>query len=61
MKAASEPELRRVPLEEVCMSILASNFATGRGCLGFLSEAPQPPSPESVEAALNNLEGIGDL
>lgn len=61
MKVESEPELRRVPLEEVCMSVLASNFAAGKGCLGFLSEAPQPPSPESVMAALNNLEAIGAI
>lgn len=61
MKVESEPELRRVPLEEVCMSVLASNFTAGRGCLGFLSEAPQPPSTESVEDALSNLEAIGAI
>mmetsp|Transcript_14995 Transcript_14995/g.36591 ORF Transcript_14995/g.36591 Transcript_14995/m.36591 type:complete len:381 (-) Transcript_14995:1528-2670(-) len=57
MKEATEPELRRVPLEEVCLSILASGFA--KNCLQFLNQAPQPPDPESVEAAIAVLDEIG--
>ena len=59
MKPTSEPELRRVPLEEVCLSILASGFATS--CLKFLNQAPQPPSPESVEAAIGVLLDVGAI
>ena len=63
MKAASEPELRRVPLEEVCLSILASGFATSGdgGCLGFLKQAPEPPAEESVKSALNVLLEVGAI
>jgi ATP-dependent RNA helicase DHX29 len=59
MKPASEPELRRVPLEEVCLQILASDFATS--CMDFLCQAPQPPSEESVEAAVNVLIEVGAI
>ena len=63
MKAASEPELRRVPLEEVCLSILASGFATSvdGGCLGFLKQAPEPPAEMSVQSALNVLLEVGAI
>eukprot|EP00985_Skeletonema_marinoi_P019452 scaffold11150_cov203-Skeletonema_marinoi.AAC.2 len=57
MKAESEPELRRVPLEEVCMSILASGFS--QNCMQFLSQAPQPPSNDSVKAAVEVLHQVG--
>jgi len=57
MKAESEPELRRVPLEEVCMSILASGFS--QNCMQFLSQAPQPPSIDSVRAAVDVLHQVG--
>jgi len=59
MKPASEPELRRVPLEEVCLSILASGFA--KSSMDFLSKAPQPPSEDSVKAAVNVLEEVGAI
>lgn len=57
MKAESEPELRRVPLEEVCMSILASGFSPN--CQEFLNQAPQPPSSDSVRAAVEVLHQVG--
>ena len=60
MKAANEPELKRVPLEEICLSILASGFAK-RGCMEFLSQAPQPPSRESVQQAIDILYAIGAI
>lgn len=59
MKAASEPELRRVPLEEVCLSILAGGF--GRSSMHFLSKAPQPPEEASVKAAVEILEDVGAI
>ena len=59
MKQASEPELRRVPLEEVCMQILASGFA--RSCADFLSQAPQPPSDDSIKAATTVLQDVGAI
>lgn len=59
MKPTNEPELKRVPLEEVCLSILASGL--GKDCEGFLRQAPQPPSDDSVQAALNVLEEVGAI
>jgi ATP-dependent RNA helicase DHX29 len=59
MNETSEPELKRVPLEEVCLSILASGFASS--CMAFLRQAPQPPSDESVQSALNVLLEVGAI
>lgn len=59
LKKTSEPELKRVPLEEVCLSILASGL--GKNCEDFLGQAPQPPSNDSVQAALNVLEEVGAI
>lgn len=59
MRSASEPELRRIPLEEVCLTILAGGFA--KDCSDFLSQTPQPPSDDSVGAALKVLEDIGAI
>ena len=53
------PELQRVPLEEACLSILAGNL--GINCMDFLMQAPQPPSEESVQAALLLLEEVGAM
>ena len=49
----------KVPLEEVCMTILASGFA--QSCKEFLDQAPQPPSEESVQAALTVLYDVGAI
>jgi ATP-dependent RNA helicase DHX57 len=57
MKRASEPELRRIPLEEVCLNILAAGFA--KSCMDFLCQTPQPPTEDAVRSALNVLSEIG--
>jgi HrpA-like RNA helicase len=54
MKKQSIPELQKMPLEQVCLTILAGNLATDS--MSFLSQAPQPPSNESVTLALKVLE-----
>ena len=57
MKASTEPELKRVSLEQTCLLILSSR---GFGdCLSFLRQAPQPPQDKSIEAALIALEQVG--
>ena len=53
------PELQRVPLEEVCLSVLAGKLATN--CMEFLRQAPEPPSEESVRVALQVLTEVGAL
>lgn len=57
MKAVTEPELQRIPLEEVCLNILAAGFASN--CRQFLSQAPQPPPDIAVAAALESLRVVG--
>jgi HrpA-like RNA helicase len=59
MKSATEPELRRIPLEEVCLTILAGGFA--KSCADFLSQTPEPPSEDAVHSALKVLEDIGAI
>jgi HrpA-like RNA helicase len=57
MKTATEPELRRIPLEEVCLNILAAGFA--KSCMEFLRQTPEPPTEDAVRAALSVLREIG--
>ena len=60
MSPTTEPELQRLPLEEVCLTILAGGLAP-QGCVAFLSQTPQPPKPDSVKAALQSLEQVGAI
>lgn len=60
MSPTTLPELQRLPLEEVCLTILAGGLAP-RGCMDFLSQTPQPPKPDSVQAALLSLEQVGAI
>ena len=59
MHAASQPEIRRVPLEDVCISILAGSFADN--CMEFLNQTPQPPAEEAVRSALRVLHDVGAI
>lgn len=59
MKDQAVPELQRVPLEEVCLSILAGRL--GKDCMDFLQQAPQPPSEKSVSLALDVLKDVGAI
>ena len=57
MKDQTMPELQRVPLEEVCLSILAGNLSNS--CTDFLMQAPQPPPLDSVALAIRLLNEVG--
>ena len=59
MRAQAFPELQRVPLEEICLSILAGKFA--RCCKDFLQQAPQPPNDDAVQVALDLLREVGAI
>jgi HrpA-like RNA helicase len=59
MNEASQPEIRRVPLEDVCLSILAGSFAPN--CMEFLIQTPQPPAEEAVRSALRILRDVGAI
>lgn len=55
----SEPELRRIPLEEVCLSVLAGGQT--ESCQDFLRQTLQPPADVAVRSALQSLEEIGAI
>jgi HrpA-like RNA helicase len=57
MRERSEPELRRIPLEEVCLNVLAAGYATN--CRSFLSQTPQPPPEDAIMSALLSLRDVG--
>jgi HrpA-like RNA helicase len=59
MKDQTTPELQRVPLEEVCLSILAGNLSNK--CVDFLMLAPQPPPLDAITLALKKLDEVGAI
>lgn len=48
-----------MPLEEVCLNIIATGLT--RKCAEFLAMAPQPPLEECVNAAVDRLKLIGAI
>jgi HrpA-like RNA helicase len=59
MKTAAEPELMRVPLEDICLTVLASGLA--KSCKQFLSLTPEPPEESAIDFALEGLRSIGAI
>ena len=59
MKKTTEPEIKRIPLEEICLSVLASGLA--RSCKEFLKLTPEPPPDAAVDFALETLRDIGAI
>ncbi|KKA29247.1 hypothetical protein TD95_002059 [Thielaviopsis punctulata] len=53
-----DPEICRVPLEQLCLSVRAMGV---RDVAGFLSKAPTPPSITAVEGALSLLTQMGAM
>lgn len=58
MAERPEPEMRRVPLEQLCLSVRAMGI---KDVPGFLASALTPPEDMAVEGALDLLERIGAL
>ena len=59
MKKTAEPELKRIPLEEICLTVLASGLTNS--CKHFLSLTPEPPPETAIIFALETLRSIGAL
>lgn len=58
MQERPDPEIRRVPLEQLCLSVRAmGNKDVG----GFLSRTPTPPEALAVEGAIKMLRRMGAL
>lgn len=58
MAERPEPEIRRVPLEQLCLSVRAMGFTDPAQ---FLASALTPPETLAVEGAINLLGRIGAL
>lgn len=53
-----EPEIRRVPLEQLCLSVRAMGM---REVARFLGRSPTPPEAQAVEGAMTLLRRMGAL
>lgn len=58
MPERPEPEIRRVPLEQLCLSVRAMGT---RDVGGFLGRTPTPPAIPAVENAVKTLQRMGAL
>ncbi|KAI2643524.1 P-loop containing nucleoside triphosphate hydrolase protein [Xylaria nigripes] len=58
MAERPEPEIRRVPLEQLCLSVRAMGT---RDIGGFLGRTPTPPAVTAVENAVKMLQRMGAL
>ncbi|TGJ80207.1 hypothetical protein E0Z10_g8562 [Xylaria hypoxylon] len=58
MAERPEPEIRRVPLEQLCLSVRAMGT---RDIAGFLARTPTPPAITAVENAVQMLQRMGAL
>ena len=58
MAERPEPEIRRVPLEQMCLSVRAMGL---RDVAAFLARSPTPPESTAVEGAINLLRSMGAL
>ncbi|KAI1326854.1 P-loop containing nucleoside triphosphate hydrolase protein [Xylariaceae sp. FL0255] len=58
MAERPEPEIRRVPLEQLCLSVRAMGI---RDIAGFLGRTPTPPTVVAVQNAVTMLQRMGAL
>ncbi|KAF3811422.1 putative ATP-dependent RNA helicase ucp12 [Colletotrichum gloeosporioides] len=58
MAERPEPEIRRVPLEQMCLSVRAMGM---RDVAAFLARSPTPPESTAVEGAVKLLQRIGAM
>lgn len=58
MAERPEPEIRRVPLEQLCLSVRAMGT---KDVAGFLGRTPTPPEVSAIENAVKMLQRMGAL
>ncbi|KAF6831859.1 ATP-dependent RNA helicase ucp12 [Colletotrichum plurivorum] len=58
MAERPDPEIRRVPLEQMCLSVRAMGM---RDVAAFLARSPTPPESTAVEGAIKLLRRMGAL
>ncbi|KAH8696671.1 putative DEAD/DEAH box helicase [Talaromyces proteolyticus] len=59
MAVKPDPEIRRVPLEQLCLSVMAMSGI--EDAAGFLAKTLTPPETLAVEGAMNLLHRVGAL
>ncbi|KAK5993263.1 Putative ATP-dependent RNA helicase ucp12 [Cladobotryum mycophilum] len=58
MAPRPEPEIRRVPLEQLCLSVRAMGM---KDVVRFLGRSPTPPATPAIEGAMKLLRRMGAL
>ena len=58
MAPRPEPEIRRVPLEQLCLSVRAMGMSD---VANFLGRSPTPPDAQAIEGAIKLLRRMGAL
>ncbi|KAJ4250518.1 putative ATP-dependent RNA helicase ucp12 [Fusarium torreyae] len=58
MPERPEPEIRRVPLEQLCLSVRAMGM---KNVAGFLGRSPTPPDATAIDGAMKLLRRMGAL
>ncbi|WZH45080.1 P-loop containing nucleoside triphosphate hydrolase protein [Fusarium acuminatum] len=58
MPERPEPEIRRVPLEQLCLSVRAMGM---KDVAGFLGRSPTPPDATAIDGAMKLLQRMGAL
>ncbi|PTB62862.1 P-loop containing nucleoside triphosphate hydrolase protein [Trichoderma citrinoviride] len=58
MAPRPEPEIRRVPLEQLCLSVRAMGM---KDVIRFLGRSPTPPATPAIEGAMTLLRRMGAL
>ena len=51
------PELLRVPLDELCLSIIVND----KSPTSYLQDALDPPKQKAIQSSLNTLEEVGAI
>jgi ATP-dependent RNA helicase DHX57 len=58
MAERPDPEIRRVPLEQLCLSVRAMGLSD---VSGFLARSPTPPEAQAVDGAIKLLRRMGAM
>jgi len=58
MKERTSPEIQRIPLEQLCLSVLGMGWTD---VIGVLSKTLSPPKVEALERAIQTLKDVGAL
>jgi ATP-dependent RNA helicase DHX57 len=58
MEDRTSPEIQRIPLEQLCLSVLGMGWTD---VIGVLSKTLSPPKLEAIERAITTLKDVGAL